>query len=208
MKSLKLMFACLLITGLFLGIISSTIFYPGTKTTTFSRSDELEWREVVNLLLANSKKLEIEHCVTDARASIDEEDPMFKKILDFIESSTLKKATKKVIVIENRTCYVTIPYPYGYFLTFELRNGSKLKLNVVPEGTIWFETETTIYEVNVSSGLLEIIKGALSEAEIGLVRHEVYKEGLKLSVTLSSAELKCGETLTINAVLLLSLIHI
>ena len=35
-----------------------------------------------------------------------------------------------------------------------------------------------------------------------LIKREIYKDGLKLLVTISSTELKCGETLTINAVLL------
>ena len=85
-------------------------------------------------------------------------------MLSLLGSSSVKRTVRKVATSNNLTVSVTVPYPYGYFLVFELENGSQISLDYGSRGTIWFETEETIYEVEVSEELEELIESALSRS--------------------------------------------
>jgi hypothetical protein len=162
--------------------------------------EELEWKQTIQLL-ENSKKLEIEHYVTGEEAFINKSNFLFNDIINFIKSSTIRRITSKKITIGNITTYVTIPYPYGYFLTFELKDENKIKFNLVGN-ILWFETESAIYEIEVNSNIENIIEGILFKESTSVIKHEAYNEGLKLIVSLSSNKIKKGDVLTINATLL------
>jgi len=160
-----------------------------------------KWRSIVGTLVSNSVWLEVRDYMTGSRVLVGKGDPVFDGVLGFIESSVLRRVVSKTIVTNNMTVHVTVPYPYCYLLTFELRNGVKFRLNLVPEGTIYFETENAIFEVKVDPELVKLVRSILSNVEINLIKQEVYREGLKLLVTLNSTKLKCGETLAVHVVL-------
>jgi len=155
--------------------------------------------EVIELY---SKKLEIEYYATGARVSIDKSSDYFNQIVNLLKTSHLEKLISKIVVTGNMTGYITIPYPYCYLLTFELNNGTKLTLDLVPSDIVWYETKYRIYKIKTPSSLAELVENIISKANTSLVKYEICKEGLKLTVILSSTELKCGDILTINVTLL------
>jgi len=119
-------------------------------------SSEVGWKGTVDLLVSSADRVEIANYGTGM--SIDRTDPLFERILGHLKSSTLMKATDKTVVQGTTTVSVTIPLPH-YSLTFELNNGSRLKLDLVTEngvGVIWFESESAIYQVQVSSDLVKL----------------------------------------------------
>jgi len=196
----KKIIAYVTLVGVVIVVLVIIMNYPFYETLTPNKYN-VTWNSFTNLV-SNAEKLEVEYYVTGERVLVDKGDPVFNEVLNLLKSSTLRKVTRKTIVIGNGTGYVTIPYPYCYLLTFELRNGTKLKFNLIPEGTIWFEIKEAIFEVKVDPKLVRLVRGILSRTKTNLTRQEVYREGLKLLVTLSSTELKCGETLTVRATLL------
>ena len=146
-------------------ILASVIVSAAYGVYEFQLKAELAWKGTVDLLVSSSKRVEIYNCATRSGISFDRNSsmlgPVYEKILGYLKSSTLKKATEKTVVQGTTTVSVTIPYPYGYLLTFELNDGSKLKLDLVTEngvGVIWFESESTIYEVQVSSDLVKLLE--------------------------------------------------
>jgi len=145
-------------------ILASVILSAAYGVYEFQLKPELEWKGTVDLLVSSSKRLEIYNYATGSGTAFDRNSsmmgPVFEKILGYLKSSTLTKATEKTAVQGNTTVSVTIPLPH-YSLTFELNNGSRLKLDLVTEngvGVIWFESESTIYEVQVSSDLVKLLE--------------------------------------------------
>jgi hypothetical protein len=77
-----------------------------------------------------------------------------QNIRQYLKESVLKNTTLKMrTIVENgvtTTVEVTIPYAYGYFLTFELEDGNKLWFNCAGE-EIWYETDDAIYQASCSA---------------------------------------------------------
>jgi hypothetical protein len=79
-------------------------------------------------------------------------------------STTLKTQT----IVENgvtKTIQVTIPYAYGYILTFGMEDGSEIWFNCSGD-TVWFETQEAIYQASFSSDfcvLLERLTASVGE---------------------------------------------
>jgi len=145
-------------------ILASVILSAAYGVYEFQLKPNLEWKGTVDSLVSSSKRLEIYNYATGSGIAFDRNSsmtgPVFEKILGYLKSSTLMKATEKTVVQGNTTVSVTIPLPH-YSLTFELNDGSKLKLDLVTEngvGVIWFESESAIYEVQVSSDLVKLLE--------------------------------------------------
>jgi len=179
-----------------------TNFPPISISTIKETKISLSWKKIVETIASNSERLKIECYATGMKISINKSSNYFSQVIGLLETSHLEKLTSKTVVTGNMTGYVTIPYPYCYLLTFELNNGTKLILDLVPNDTIWYETKYFIYKIKTSPSLVELIENLLSQADVSLTKYEVYKEGLKLVVILSSTKLKCGDSLTINTFLL------
>jgi hypothetical protein len=81
-------------------------------------------------------------------------DQSMQKVQHYLKDSSLKSTLlKKRTTVENgvtRTSEVTIPYAYGYILTFGMEDGSEVWFNC-SEDTVWFETEEAIYQSSFSS---------------------------------------------------------
>jgi len=145
-------------------ILASVILSAAYGVYEFQLKRELTWKGTVDLLVSSSKRLEIYNYATRSGIMFDRNSsmlgPVFEKILGYLRSSTLMKATDKTVLQGTTTVSVTIPLPH-YSLTFELNNGSRLKLDLVTEngvGVIWFESESAIYEVQVSSDLVTLLE--------------------------------------------------
>ncbi len=81
-------------------------------------------------------------------------EPSMLRIQQYLSRAVLKNTTLKMKeIVENgvtTTVEVTIPYAYGYFLTFELEDGTELWFNCAGE-EIWYETDDAIYQASCSA---------------------------------------------------------
>jgi hypothetical protein len=81
-------------------------------------------------------------------------EPSMLRIQQYLSQAVLKNTTFKMrTIVENgvtKTVEVTIPYAYGYFLTFELEDGTELWFNCAGE-EIWYETDEAIYQASCSA---------------------------------------------------------
>ena len=143
-----------------LGLVASSIFTERSVEEVRISS----WSDVVKLLDSKAKSLKVRCYLTGKEVRIERGDAKFVEMLSLLGSSSVKRTVRKVATSNNLTVSVTVPYPYGYFLVFELENGSQISLDYGSRGTIWFETEETIYEVEVSEELEELIESALSRS--------------------------------------------
>jgi len=102
----------------------------------------------------DSVSAKIEWSAKGNEVSIKSDDPRFVELLGFLENSTLKRITSKtVITTENGTTTTiqrTIPYAWGYIITFSLEDSSSVKFNCSID-SIWFETDQAIYETSFSN---------------------------------------------------------
>jgi len=74
------------------------------------------------------------------------------------------RVVSKTQVVDNQTVEVTIPYPYGIFLTFKSKDGAEVWFDSVSNGELWFESDEAIYEVSVSPSLNDVLNQLLSGA--------------------------------------------
>lgn len=107
--------------------------------------------EAVEKVSLDSVRVEIRDVVSGKSIVVDRGDPRFEEVLGYLKTSPLKKITHKTktIVEENQTATVsvTIPYPWGRVLYFELKDGSKIWFNCATEN-VWFETDQAIYQAS------------------------------------------------------------
>jgi len=143
----KMMSKKLLVVLIVVSVIVVVLAYVVQLRSPTETASERQWRENVDLAISSSARLAIEDYAAGKRALVDRSDPLFDKILGFLKSTTLKKATPKPLVQGTTTVSVAIPYPWGYFLTFELNDGSRLTFDLCHDGNgggvIWFEIEST-----------------------------------------------------------------
>ncbi len=116
----------------------------------------------------DSTSVEITEWTTGKKSALTTHNPDFTKILQFLSASTTKQVTSKsATVVENgKTVTVprTIPYPMGFIMTFDLKDGSKVKFNVTSDN-IWFETDEAIYQASVSPDLYSLAKLSIGVAD-------------------------------------------
>jgi len=143
---------------------TSTTFPSSTTTQTMTVTG---WDDAVRLIISESENVEVKQYTMKEGITFNRGDVPFGKIVALLNSTKVIHETLKTKIVDNNTVSVTIPYVYDWFLTFRFRDSTPIRLDLVEfQGTIWFETETTIYEVSVSHDMIlkwnEIIGSATS----------------------------------------------
>lgn len=81
-------------------------------------------------------------------------DQSMQEVQRYLKDSILKSTTLKTqTIVENgvtKTIQVTIPYAYGYILTFGMEDGSEVWFNCSGD-TVWFDADDAIYQSSFSS---------------------------------------------------------
>src|SRR3989304_7853354 len=107
----------------------------------------------VAMVNQDSSSVEVMEWTTGNKVTFTRGNPNFTEILRLLSTSTTKQITSESdIVVENGktvTVQRTIPYPMGFIMTFDLKDGSKVKFNVTSDN-IWFETDEAIYQASGS----------------------------------------------------------
>jgi hypothetical protein len=108
-----------------------------------------------------STSVEIMEWTTGKKTVLTKDSQDFTEILRLLKASTTKQVTNKSAnMVENGktvTVQRTIPYPMGFIMTFDLKDGSKIKFNVTSDN-IWFETDEAIYQASVNPDLYSMAK--------------------------------------------------
>lgn len=144
------------ITFLILAASVSFTLLPGCNTQDASQTEQptesthpiYDYFSAVLLLESDAIRVEIYFPDTSSnRVIIEREDPRFSEIIQHLKNCISGSVTQKTkVIVENgvtETVHLTIPYAYGHFLDFKLKDGTIMHFNVSDE--VWFETEETIY---------------------------------------------------------------
>lgn len=137
-----------------------------TTTTTMSVNDFSTAVEQVN---HNSLRVVVLDSGSEQKVVMNNTDPRFENLLQHLNNSSLMKTIPKTttIVEGNRTTTVTtvtIPYPWGYVLTFELKDGSTIWFNCATEN-IWFETDQAIYQASFDPAFNTFLNNVTQETK-------------------------------------------
>ncbi len=144
---------------MFLGDNYALFSVPSGNVTKTTRTTTVTgWEDAVRLIISESENVEVKQYTMKKGITFNRGDAAFSQILHLLNNTKVVRETLKTKIVNNNTVSVTIPYVYDWFLTFRLRDSTLIKLDLVQlsesEATIWFETETTIYEVSVSHDLM------------------------------------------------------
>lgn len=124
---------------------AATPLTHNTNSATLFEKARQDIQDASKLVVSGFNKPAITISASDSRVS---------SIQKYLSEAVLKGMTLKTrTMVENgvtSTVSVTIPYPYGYFLTFELKDGSEIRFNCATDN-IWFETDEAIYQATFSS---------------------------------------------------------
>ena len=123
-----------------------------------------EFSEAVRKITSDSISLEIESYVSGKKLMIDRNDPEFEEILQFLSDASAVRVVSKTQLVDNQAVEVTIPYPYGIFLTFRSKDEAEVWFNSVSSGELWFESDEAIYNVSVNPSLNDVLNQLLSGA--------------------------------------------
>jgi len=193
-------FILVLVLGLiiYFGLLPPLVYSPVTRTTSVIEHPN-KWMEVVDLI-SGCQRIAVESFSTGQRTLIARDDNLSGQIFSFLQASSVRKVTSKVSVIDGETQTALVAYKYDLFLYFELGNGSSVKLDLVGN-TIWYEDEFSAYEVDINPNMFGLVDEFLLAHSNLPSEIKLYQQGLELSVTLSSLNIRTGEDLTINATL-------
>ncbi len=122
----------------------------------------------VAMVNRDSISAEVTEWTTGNKVTFTRDNPNFTEILRLLGASTTEQVTSEsAIVVENGktvTVQRTIPYPMGFIITFDLKDGSKVKFNVTSDN-IWFETDEAIYQASASPELYSLAKSSIGVAD-------------------------------------------
>ncbi len=149
-------------------IITTTI--TNTTTTLTHQSDNDFSAAVAKVVhsyavqVTSGTSLESRKLVT-----IDRNDPRFKEIVQYLNSSKVKAVTLKTggVVTKGNlttTVSVTVLYPLGNYLTFMLWNGSTVHFTYDRED-IWFETDQATYQVSFDPAFSDFLNTIVQATE-------------------------------------------
>lgn len=133
-----------------------------TQTTVYDFSSAIEQ---VN---PNSLRVKILEFYSKKTAVIGRDNPLFEELLQRLSNSTLVSVTPKTDIIikdgQITTAHITILYPYGDILTFQLKDRSIIWFNCEGEN-VWYETVHAIYKASIDPKIYAVINEIISESE-------------------------------------------
>jgi len=116
--------------------------------------------EAVGKATSDSVRLEMEELASGKGLVIDRDDPEFGEILHYLNDASTMRVVAKTTVVNNQTVSVTVPYPYGVFLTFKLNDGSEVRFDST-SSELWYESDEAVYEASVDPGLYDMLNQLL-----------------------------------------------
>lgn len=133
-----------------------------TQTTVYDFSSAIEQAN------HNSRRVKILESCSKKTAVIGRDNPLFEELLQRLSNSTLVSVTPKTDIIikdgQLTTAHITIPYPYGDILTFQLKARSIIWFNCSGE-SIWYETVHAIYQASIDPKIYAVIDEIIRESE-------------------------------------------
>jgi hypothetical protein len=149
--------ACLIsiVLTAMIGLSSAVVSCASSPTPTSSTpaaqpvSNSFDFEANLRQVEGYSISAEIEWYATGEKTLLTRDDPRYAEFIHLfnisINGEPLSRTSKDVDNDETPAISRTIPYAWGYILTFTLRDGSKVWFNCSSDN-IWFETENDIYK--------------------------------------------------------------
>ncbi|MGD0331099.1 MAG: hypothetical protein ABSB40_11780 [Nitrososphaeria archaeon] len=192
--------ALILILIVYFDTLPPSSYSTSTITeTTITISYPNSWSDVVNTI-SSCQSIVIESFNTGQNALMQRNDSLCGQVISYLQDSNVTKMTSKIAVVDGKTRTALAAYEHDLTLSFELGNGSSIKLDLVGN-TIWYEDEFSVYKVSVNNSMYGLVKNFLLAHSNSPSQIVVSQHGVELLATLSSLNIRSGDDLTINATL-------